>query len=164
MQYTASLTDYTCDNHLLPDVSCWTRSGEKLLSTFGNERQRKPNTGRDPLLSGKNESSLNWELFKEGKILKGKKTPSACQGNKFTGITKGSRNNLSMVDIWHRCEWESLEAEGSLCVMWSELAIPKAVLNGQAHQRSWYWLIVFLYFLERKKHPKGSNTGAVCPN
>lgn len=76
MQYTASLIDNTCDNHLLPDVSCWTRSGEKLLSAFGNERQRKPSTGRNPLLSGKNESSLNWELFKEGKVLKGEKTLS----------------------------------------------------------------------------------------
>lgn len=73
MQYRASFIDNTCDDQLLPDVSCWTRSGEKLLSTSGNERQRKAGTGRNPLLSGKNEPSLNWEFFKEGKILKGKK-------------------------------------------------------------------------------------------
>lgn len=102
MQYPASLIDNTCDNHLLPDASCWTWSGEKLLSTFGNKTQRKPGTGRNPLLNMKSISSLNWESFKERKILGEKKQPSACQGNKFIGITKGSRNNLSMVEIWHR--------------------------------------------------------------
>lgn len=75
MQYPASLIDNTCDNHLLPDASCWTWSGEKLLSTFGNETQKQPGTGRNPLLSGKYKSSLNWESFKEGKILREKKNP-----------------------------------------------------------------------------------------
>ena len=59
MQYPESLIEDTCDNHLPPDASCWTWSGEKLLSTFGNKTQRKPDTGRNPLLSGKKEDSLN---------------------------------------------------------------------------------------------------------